>query len=575
MKKEETGLKKNVKVSVLHSIKTKIVLIVILSVLVTTSLCLSMIIPMVEDSLSKVTKNYMIDMAELAGVNLDRETEAMGKESVLTREGLENAVGSIDINGMDSSYAYVVGSDGTMLYHPTADKIGQPVENDAVKQVLGEMKKGNRPATDVIAYEFKGVTKYASYYIGENMEYVIVITADESEVFAGITQIVTQSIYGSFIILILCSAIGLFVAIKIVKPIERITTIISQFADLNFVESKWQAYINRRKDETGVMGRAIDSLRNALIDVTKKIADHSDHLYRASGTMTDSAQEASLSVEQVEKAISEIAQGATSQAQDTQTATENIILMGNMIEETSTEVDGLRENARLMRSAGDKAIDILNELNQINKQTKEAVLVISEQTNTTNESALKIKEATDMITDIAEETNLLSLNASIEAARAGEQGRGFAVVAAQIQRLAEQSNESARQIDEIIHSLIADSEKAVNTMEDVKRVIEKQNENVINTENAFLGVKEGIDKSMGNINEIAEKTKQLDESRIKVVDVVQNLTAIAQENAASTEETSASASEVGTIVEDIANNAKQLNTIAGEMEESIKMFVVE
>ena len=202
-------------------------------------------------------------------------------------------------------------------------------------------------------------------------------------------------------------------------------------------------------------------------------------------------------------------------------------------------------------------------------------MVISEQTNTTNESALKIKEATDMITDIAEETNLLSLNASIEAARAGEQGRGFAVVAAQIQRLAEQSNESARQIDEIIHSLIADSEKAVNTMEDVKRVIEKQNENVINTENAFLGVKEGIDKSMGNINEIAEKTKQLDESRIKVVDVVQNLTAIAQENAASTEETSASASEVGTIVEDIANNAKQLNTIAGEMEESIKMFVVE
>lgn len=282
-----------------------------------------------------------------------------------------------------------------------------------------------------------------------------------------------------------------------------------------------------------------------------------------------------MSVEQVEKAISEIAQGATSQAQDTQTATENIILMGNMIEETSTEVDDLRENARIMRNAGDKAIDILNELNQINQQTKEAVFVISEQTNTTNESALKIKEATDMIADIAEETNLLSLNASIEAARAGEQGRGFAVVAAQIQKLAEQSNESARQIDGIINSLIADSEKAVDTMEEVKVVIEKQNENVINTENAFKDVKDGIDKSMKNIQEITDKTKQLDDARIKVVDVVQNLTAIAQENAASTEETSASASEVGTIVEDIANNARKLNTIAGEMEESIKMFVME
>ena len=408
-------MKKNVKVSLIHSIKTKIVLVVILAVLATTSLCLSMIIPMVEESLSEVTKNYMMDMTNLAGVNLDREIEAMGAELVLTQEGLGNAVGSIDVNGMNSSYAYVVGADGTMLYHPTADKIGQPVENDAVKQVLSEMAKGNRPATDVIAYEFKGVTKYASYYIGENMGYVIVITADENEVFAGIKQIIAKSLYGSLFILILCSAIGLFVAIKIVKPIERITGIISQLADLNFVESKWQAYINKRKDETGIMGRAIDSLRNALTDVTKNIADHSDSLYNASNTMTNSAQEASLSVEQVEKAISEIAQGATSQAQDTQTATENIILMGNMIEETSTEVEDLRENARIMRNAGDKAIDILNELNQINRQTKEAVFVISEQTNTTNESALKIKEATDMITDIAEETNLLSLNASIEA----------------------------------------------------------------------------------------------------------------------------------------------------------------
>lgn len=568
-------MKKNVKVSMIHSIKLKIVLVVVMAVLATTSLCLGMIIPMVEESLSEVTKHYMIDMTDLAGVNLDREIEALGGETVLTPEGLGNAVGSIDINGMNSSYAYVVGADGTMLYHPTVDKIGQPVENDAVKQVLGEVVKGNRLSTDVIAYEFKGVTKYASYYIGEDMEYVIVVTADESEVFAGITEIVSKSLYGSFFILILCSAIGFLVAMRIVKPIERITAIISQLADLNFVESKWQAYINKRKDETGIMGRAIESLRNALTGVTKNIADHSENLYNASNTMTSSAQEASLSVEQVEKAISEIAQGATSQAQDTQTATENIILMGNMIEETSTEVDDLRENARIMRNAGDKAIDILNELNQINQQTKEAVFVISEQTNTTNESALKIKEATDMIADIAEETNLLSLNASIEAARAGEQGRGFAVVAAQIQKLAEQSNESARQIDGIINSLIADSEKAVDTMEEVKVVIEKQNENVINTENAFKDVKDGIDKSMKNIQEITDKTKQLDDARIKVVDVVQNLTAIAQENAASTEETSASASEVGTIVEDIANNARKLNTIAGEMEESIKMFVME
>lgn len=568
-------MKKNTKVSFIHSIKIKIVLVTVLAVYATTSLCMAMIIPLIEDSLSEVTKNYMMDMTELTGDNLDREIEALGMEAVLTPEELENAVGEIDINGMGSSYAYVVGADGVMLYHPTADKIGQPVENAAVKQILGEIAKGNRPKADVIVYDFNGAVKYASCYIGKNMEYVIVITADEKEVFARTSEIIEKSIYGSTVILILCSIVGLIIAIRIVRPIERITEMISQLADLNFVENKWQASINRRKDETGVMGRAIDSLRNALTVVTRNITEHSNNLYEASNTMSGNAREASLSVEQVEKAISEIAQGATSQAQETQTATENIILMGNMIEETASEVKSLETNARIMSEAGDKAIDIIDDLDQINKQTKDAILVIYEQTNTTNESALKIKEATDMISDIAEETNLLSLNASIEAARAGEQGRGFAVVAAQIQKLAEQSNESARRIDDIINSLIADSEKTVETMEDVKAVIEKQNENVMNTESAFREVKNGIDQSIESIHEITEKTQRLDDARIKVVDVVQNLTAIAQENAASTEETSASASAVGALVENISGNANNLNVIAGEMEENIKMFIME
>lgn len=568
-------MKKNTKVSIIHSIKTKIVLVVILAVLATTFLCTGMILPLVKNSLSEVTKNYMIDMVDLTGDNLDREIEVLGVEAVLTQEELENAAGEIDINGMNSSYAYVVAADSTMLYHPTADKIGQPVENAAVKQILGEMAKGIRMEPDVIVYEFNGAVKYASYYIGENMEYVIVITADEDEVLASTSEIIQKSSLSSFVILIVCSVIGLLIAIRIVKPIVRITAMISQLADLNFVENKWQKQISRRKDETGIMGRAIDSLRTALTDVTQKITDHSSNLYDASNTMSSNAKEASLSVEQVEKAISEIAQGATSQAQETQTATENIILMGNMIEETTSEVESLKANARIMSDAGDKAIDIINDLDQINKQTKDAILVIYEQTNTTNVSALKIKEATDMISDIAEETNLLSLNASIEAARAGEQGRGFAVVASQIQKLAEQSNESARRIDDIINSLIADSEKTVETMEEVKDVIERQSENVINTENAFKDVKAGIDKSIASIHEITEKTQKLDDARIKVVDVVQNLTAIAQQNAASTEETSASASAVGSLVENISDNAENLNSIAGEMEESIKMFVME
>ncbi len=568
-------MEKKKRVSILSSIKTKIVLVVVLAVLATTTLCMWTVIPLVNDSQTELIQNYMKDIADITGENLDREIESTGSEAVMTIDKLEYAVGDISVEGMDSSYAYVVAADGTMLYHPTAEKIGKPVENDAVKQLLGEMSKGNRPETGVITYEFKGVIKYASYYIGKNMEYIVIITVDEEEALAGNMRILKNSIYSSVFILVLCSLIGFIIAIRIVKPIERITLIIAQLADLNFSENKWQSYVNKRKDETGIMGRAIDILRKELTGVTKKITGYSINLYDASNIMSSSAQEVASSVEQVEKAISEIAQGATSQAQETQTATENVILMGNMIEETTTEVENLRVNARAMRDAGNRALDTLKDLNHINQQTKEAIQVIYEQTNTTNVSAAKIKEATDMISDIAEETNLLSLNASIEAARAGEQGRGFAVVAAQIQKLAEQSNESARQIDEIIHSLITDSEKSVETMEDVKAVIEKQNENVINTENVFRDVKDGIDKSIEEIRMIAAKTEKLDEARVRVVDVVQNLTAIAEENAASTEETSASSAEVGSIVENIAGNAKQLNVIANELEDSIKIFVME
>jgi len=566
--------KKN-KVSFFNSIKTKIVLLIVVAVFATAFLCLWTVIPLARESQSDLIKNYMKDIAFIAGESVDREIEIAGTEAVLTADELAKAVGHVNIEGMTSSYAYVVAADGTMLYHPTAEKIGQPVENDAVKQILGELSKGNRLETDVITYVFKGVTKYASFYVGENMEYVVVVTADEDETLASVSQILKNSIYASTFVLVLCCIIGFFIAIRIIKPIEKVTVMITKLAELDFTESPLQKYLSRRKDETGVMGRAIDVLRKELSRVIGTIVEHSNHLYDSSNTMSASAQETTASVEQVEKAISEIAQGATSQAQETQTATENIILMGNMIEETNDEVEKLRETMRGMRSAGNNAIDILSDLNDINQRTKEAIQIIYDQTNTTNVSAMKIKEATDMISDIAEETNLLSLNASIEAARAGEQGRGFAVVASQIQKLAEQSNESARQIDNIINLLISDSEKSVETMEDVKVVIEKQNENVMNTENAFHNVKDGIDKSIDGIRAIATKTQKLDEARIKVVDVVQNLTAIAEENAASTEETSASATEVGSIVSNIAADVEQLNGIAKEMEESIKMFVVE
>ncbi|HKM20982.1 MAG TPA: methyl-accepting chemotaxis protein, partial [Lachnospiraceae bacterium] len=327
-----------------------------------------------------------------------------------------------------------------------------------------------------------------------------------------------------------------------------------------------------RKDEVGDIARYIDKLRNELTVIISNIKRQSDTLHGTSTHLSGNSTQAFEAVGQVERAISEIADGASSQADETQNATENVIYMGNLVEETSAQVEELYNNASDMQKSSDEATSTLNELNIINQRARAAIDVIYEQTNTTNESALKIREATNLITAIADETNLLSLNASIEAARAGEQGRGFAVVAAQIQKLAEQSNESARQIEQIITSLIQDSTKAVETMDEVREIMENQSENVEKTEQMFAMVKSGIDHSIQGVNLIAEKTKSLDEARVNVVDVVQNLTAIAEENAAGTQETSASTVEFGNMMGDIQSSSGKLSSIASDLDESMKIF---
>ena len=330
----------------------------------------------------------------------------------------------------------------------------------------------------------------------------------------------------------------------------------------------------KRKDEIGNINRAIQSLKQELLGIISNIMQQSGELHESSDRLNEGATESSEHIMQVERAVEEIAQGAGGQAEETQKATENIIVMGNMIEETTDEINTMNENAQQIKQLGNTAIRSLQELQEINQKTKTSIDIIFEQTNTTNTSAQKIKEATELITDIAEETNLLSLNASIEAARAGEQGRGFAVVAAQIQKLAEQSNESARQIEEIITSLLEDSAKAVETMDEVKTIIGTQNENMKKTDEQVNQVLHQVEQAIEAIGRVAQRTDKLNEARINVTDTVQNLTAVAQENAASTQESAASVNQVSEIIQTIAGDANSLKSIAEKLNDSMQIFEI-
>lgn len=567
-------MKKRIKVGLIHSIVIKILWCVVIGVCATWLLEVWTFLPLINENIAENAENYMYDMAVVYGRNLEEKVAREGKEQALAAASLSEMFKDVRIKGAASSYAYITDAQGIMLYHPTADKIGQSVENEVVKGLVGEISQGRIPEPAIITYNFKGVEKYASYYVGGNGNYILVITADESEIFSKVNMMVRRSYMSGILVLVVCGLLGFGLGKLVVRPINMLAKNVLKLAEMDFTADETQEKLNRRKDETGQMSRAISGLREELVKVYAQIKKQSRSLYEAAETLSGETMETSEAVGQVDRAVGEIADGATSQAEETQKATENVILIGSMVEETGEQVSSLNSNADAMQRASVEALETLKELDQTNVQTREAIEKISEQTNTTNESALKIREATTMITSIAEETNLLSLNASIEAARAGEQGRGFAVVASQIQKLAEQSNESAREIEEIIDSLIRDSEEAVETMDSVREIIARQSANVERTGMGFAEVKKGIDTSLESISAISNSISRMDEARVNVVDVVQNLTAIAEENAAGTEETSASATEVGAIVQNMAEQAGRLKEVAGELESSMSVFKV-
>ncbi len=563
---------KTKKYTIFTSMKAKVLISLMTFVVITGLILIIVYSKNVKNEVGKINRNYINDLAYANGHMLEIEMGLADKELVLTYESLSGQLDGVGLEGIESSYIYVVSPDGTMLYHPTADKVGKPVENVAVKQTVETIKAGKEVENGVIKYDYNGVYKYAAVYVNKNQDFILVATADEAELIQPISDVNKKGVLLLLAIIVVGNVLIGVVAQLLIKPINDITDLTVKISNMDFTDDPKYAKLVNKRDETGRMACSLQELRESLVEVAGTIREKSENVMVAADALNTNAAETSTTMEQVERAVNDIAEGAASQAEETQSATENVIIMGNMVEETNEEIAHLREYAAEMQESTAVAKSILKELGDVNRRAGEYIDVIAEQTNTTNESALKISEATRLITSIAEETNLLSLNASIEAARAGEQGRGFAVVAAEIQKLAEQSNESAQRIEVIIQELLVDSEKAVETMYDVKEIIRSQSDHVEQTDNAFSHVIAGVEQSIRGINKISEKSMAMDEARINVVDIVQSLTAIAEENAAGTQETSASATEVSAIVEDISDKSNGLRQIAQDLDDSMSIF---
>lgn len=391
----------------------------------------------------------------------------------------------------------------------------------------------------------------------------------------------TASIGGIAVFILAISIVVCALLVKgIVKVVLHAKGLVENIADghLNMQLSGGAAKISEaarnRTDEIGMMVSSMYGLVEKLQSMVANIKKSTENLMQSGDSLESMASQTSTTADEISHAVEDISKGAVTQAEDIESATTQVANMGEMIEQIVSGVKGLDEISLSMKKADDESEQIISELSVSNDRTIDAIQKIDASVRTTNESVGRIQEAINLITAIASETSLLALNASIEAARAGEAGRGFAVVASQISKLSEDSNNSAKTIEDIIIQLSADSEASVQIMAEVGEIINEQQRKLDETKDKFKDVSRGIETSMAETEKIYGQTKECDQARAQVTDVIQNLSAVAQQNAASTEETNAAMEELNATINLLAEAAKDLKDIAEELERDVSFFKV-
>ena len=331
----------------------------------------------------------------------------------------------------------------------------------------------------------------------------------------------------------------------------------------------------KSKDEIGDLSRVTITLRDAMQRTTLEINQNVQKLLEASSLLGTAADNTNGTMNKVRTAVNRIVENSTEQAENSKSTSEHMRLMGDNITETSAEVEALNSNAAFMHESSEKAAETLANLQRINGEVEQIIGEVQEQTNRTNDSVQQIYKATAFIASIAEETDLLSLNASIEAARAGENGKGFAVVAEQIKKLSEQSNQSSSEIEETAMMLSEDSQKAVEIMQKMQEIIMSQSESMQDTQKVVEEVVAQIANSMQSIQQIKETTEHLANVRNEVLQAVETLSNIAQDSVSGTKKTYEDTEEVVDTFKQVYMSAEQLREIADQLAGSVQYFHVE
>lgn len=547
---------------------TKIIVMVILAVIVSNVICMVFILESSKKQITDSVKHTMVDVINTTSKIMENEISNSGVDD-LDYDGYANNLSDVKLEGMDSAYMYVVQNDGTMLYHPTKEKVGQPVENAVIKGVVQQLQDGKKPGTAVVEYDFNGTTKYSAYTILNN-ENILVLTADESEALAGITTVTGVAVGISAIVVLLAIIICFILGRRLMRPLVKVSTIIEEIAngDINADFGM----VKETNDEIGLIIEKMKELTQSLGNIVGKIRNSSDTMSANSYELNDTSSQTLAANNEISKAVEDVAEGSTGMAASISKINENLLEMSNETKDINESVNEIRNQTVAVQDSSKIMNDKIKSMQNSSQKMDEGISAISKRIETVNTTVDKVSNIVSVIEEISSETNLLSLNASIEAARAGDAGKGFAVVAQEIRVLSDNTNTELENIKQIISSLVEECRYCVQASGTIVEDNAKQKEEIKAVLDEFGSLDEQIQKTAEKADEIEELVTAMIELNDDITKSSNSLTDVSAANAAATEEMNANIEELNAMMNGVSEMAGNMNDESDGLKEALSFF---
>lgn len=546
----------------------KIIVMVILAVIVSNVICMVFILESSKKQITDSVKHTMADVVNTTSKIMENEISNSGVDD-LDYDGYANNLSDVKLEGMDSAYMYVVQNDGTMLYHPTKEKVGQPVENAVIKGVVQQLQDGKKPGTTVVEYDFNGTTKYSAYTILNN-ENILVLTADESEALAGITTVTGVAVGIIAIVVLIAIIISFIMGRRLMRPLVKVSTIIEDVANGN-IEADFSV-VKESNDEIGLIIEKMKELTQSLGSIVGKIRNSSDTMSSNSYELNDTSSQTLAANNEISKAVEDVAEGSTGMAASISKINENLLEMSNETKDINESVNEIRNQTTAVQDSSKIMNDKIKSMQDSSHKMDEGISAISKRIETVNTTVDKVSNIVSVIEEISSETNLLSLNASIEAARAGDAGKGFAVVAQEIRVLSDNTNTELENIKQIISSLVEECRYCVQASGTIVEDNAKQKEEIKAVLDEFGSLDEQIQKTAEKADEIEELVTAMIELNDDITKSSNSLTDVSAANAAATEEMNANIEELNAMMHGVSEMAEHMNNESDGLKEALSFF---